>query len=422
MNKIYNITFLFILLNLYINENNFIRNELINEKNHNLRNGSIYNNDKILSKNEVDTNIESNENSIHEYGHNIEGEEVSKANQEQPNVEDITYKKKDVADSEIPFSGSDIQGTYQFRPTPGRITNPRTGGNTVIPPPRRLSGLEGVSYPFVFTSSNQPRPQRANIGGISHLSGIRGIHTYSGESGENQHIVTSRSNTQNGANDLTGTTQEITQGEQASSETNRNPTSGSNSTTTSLNNNILGWEFGGGAPQNGAAEDKKTNHLLEQIKIPSWDRDNIPDENEQVIEDPQEDNKNDEEETETETENLETEEDNNEEIEENEEDDIDEEIVEENEEDDINEESVEEKEEKTENKITNEGKEEQKNNSPSDINAQNLISNKHKKNDETKKTAENIVKTLVGLFSEKNQIDSTINNLVQEMIHLFSNN
>lgn len=60
--------------------------------------------------------------------------------------------------------------------------------------------------------------------------------------------------------------------------------------------------------------------------------------------------------------------------------------------------------------------------SPSDINAQNLISNKNKKNDETKKTAENIVKTLVGLFNEKNEIDSTINNLVQEMIHLFSNN
>lgn len=39
-----------------------------------------------------------------------------------------------------------------------------------------------------------------------------------------------------------------------------------------------------------------------------------------------------------------------------------------------------------------------------------------------KKTAENIVKTLVGLFNEKNEIDSTINNLVQEMIHLFSNN
>ncbi|KYN93477.1 merozoite surface protein 6, partial [Plasmodium gaboni] len=58
----------------------------------------------------------------------------------------------------------------------------------------------------------------------------------------------------------------------------------------------------------------------------------------------------------------------------------------------------------------------------SDINAQNLISNEHKKNNEAKKTSENIVKTLIELFHEKNEIDSIINNLVQEMVQLFSNN
>ncbi|SOV15231.1 merozoite surface protein 6, putative [Plasmodium sp. gorilla clade G2] len=401
MYSLFNIIFGLFFIHLCVYKNNIVINEIINESNNNLRSSITNNGNKNIQYDLQNINI-NYKDSNDEKNENITEKEIDVDSVEENDVEKTPFVQNLNEDSEIPLEGDDIQATYVFGPE-SRKDHFLHGSNKLIPPTTRLSGEEGDLFSTIIQHKRFP-PIKKGPTILPQISGRSDFKGYAGESGENRYIGTS------GPNSQTTGKEKVTSGTTTRAQSKPKLDSEKNSPKTSPYDNMLGWEFGGGAPKNGAAEDKKTKHLLEQIKIPSWDRDNIPDENEQVKEDPQVGNIYEEEETE----DLETEDDENEEIEENEKDEVDEEDGEEMEEKT--------KEEKQDNKIIDESKEEQNNNSSSDINAQNLISNEHKKNNEAKKTSENIVKTLIELFNEKNEIDSTINNLVQEMVELFSNN
>ncbi|SOV23082.1 merozoite surface protein 3 [Plasmodium sp. DRC-Itaito] len=174
-----------------------------------------------------------------------------------------------------------------------------------------------------------------------------------------------------------------------------------------LYDRISGWEFGGGAPEN-----KKEENILKHLFVSTKDKENISNENddtldeseEQIeeigeIEEIQENEESNEEETESE-------------INENEE--------ESSEEEEKEEEKDEEKEQRKEEKPDEQSKENE--DQSTDMKAQNIISENYKNyNKNVKEAAETIMKTLVGLFSGNNEMDSTLKGLAEEISQYFKN-
>ncbi|KYN93479.1 merozoite surface protein 6, partial [Plasmodium gaboni] len=302
MYRLFNIIFGLFFIHLCVYKNNIVINEIINERNNNLRSSITNNGNKNIQYDLQNINI-NYKDSNDEKNENITEKEIDVDSVEEHGIEKTLFVKNFKEDSEIPLEGDDIQGTYVFGPQ-SRRDNFLYGSNKLFPPIKKLSGEEGDSF---STINQHKRVSPVNRGHTKspQISGRSDFKGYAGESGENRYIGVS------GPNIETIAKEKVTSDTTTSAQSNPKLDSEKNSPKTSLYDNMLGWEFGGGAPKNGAAEDKKTNPLLEQIKIPSWDRDNIPDENEQVKEDPQVENIYEEEETE----DLETEDDENEEIE-----------------------------------------------------------------------------------------------------------
>ncbi|CDO64790.1 merozoite surface protein [Plasmodium reichenowi] len=175
-------------------------------------------------------------------------------------------------------------------------------------------------------------------------------------------------------------------------------------------NHYFAWEIGGGAPTYKPENNKNDNILLEQIKITSWDKEDIIKENEDTKLEIQETDVTDEtdetEETEETEDNLDMENENE----------IVEDELQENEdnEDNVNLEDI------NKNIKNNIFEEQIKLDSTQDDKAQKLISNEYKKT-EKKNSLEDHVNLLFNFLQTKNQLDPSLKDLENELI-VFLNN
>ncbi|SOV15229.1 merozoite surface protein 3 [Plasmodium sp. gorilla clade G2] len=164
-------------------------------------------------------------------------------------------------------------------------------------------------------------------------------------------------------------------------------------------NRLFGWEFGGGAPEN-----KTEENMLKPLPVSPKDKEHISKENEDTVD-----------ESEEQIEEIGE----IEEIQENNEEETELEINENEEESSEEEEKEEEKDQKKEEKSDEQSKENK--DQSTDMKAQNIISENYKNYNNVKEAAETIMKTLVGLFSGNNEMDSTLKGLAEEISQYFKN-
>ncbi|SPJ10769.1 merozoite surface protein [Plasmodium sp. DRC-Itaito] len=415
MNKFLNIIFyIFLILNFSFFQSNVSSKNIKKEKQKNIRNGSSINNKNIENKNdnikyqlEDSESIEKQDNILNMYNDEREKNNNNslETNVTKNTVIDNSDEIQTSADDNIHNKGISVNSGIKLKHSQPTSDNYKNEPYQIDDKKFKYGGLFNEiasSFFNFFIAPNSTENNESAGRSISHPS----------EPSVDRSEPSTTSAPVNVPQVAKESTPSRPQGLRAS---NRNE----NNENGDAYNNFFAWEFGGGAPTYKPDHKKNENILLEQIKITSWDKEDIIKENEDTKHEIQENEEIEDNLDMEENEIVEDQLQENEEIEDNldmEENEIVEDQLQENkdDEDHVNLEDI--------NKNTRNGifEEQMKLDSTQDEKNERLIYEEYKKTG-VKNSLEDQVNILVNLLQTNNQLDTSLKDLSKELI-VFLNN